>query len=96
MKRDLNELKKITNNLKSKPVDQSNSFNDIENFIPQELDQSKNDIEPKSDFSETNQSTLKEDKYQFAEEVIEEENVAAPVNPLGKFGIQVQDRYEDI
>ena len=76
MKRDLNELKKITNNLKSKPVDQSNSFNDIENFIPQELDQSKNDIEPKSDFSETNQSTLKEDKYQFAEEIIEEETLS--------------------
>ena len=76
MKRDLNELKKITNNLKSKPVDQSNSFNDIENFITQELDQSKNDIEPKSDFSETNQSTLKEDKYQFAEEIIEEETLS--------------------
>ena len=76
MKRDLNELKKITNNLKSKSVDQSNSFNDIENFIPQKLDQSKNDIEPKSDFSETNQSTLKEDKYQFAEEVIEEETLS--------------------
>ena len=76
MKRDLNELKKITNNLKSKSVDQSNSFNDIENFITQELDQSKNDIEPKSDFSETNQSTLKEDKYQFAEEVIEEETLS--------------------
>ena len=30
------------------------------------------------------------------EEVIEEEKVAEPVNPLGKFGIQVQDRYEDI
>ena len=76
MKRDLNELKKITNNLKSKSVDQSNSFNDIENFIPQELNQSKNDIETKSDFSETNQSTLKEDKYQFAEEVIEEETLS--------------------
>ena len=30
------------------------------------------------------------------EEVIEEEIVTEPVNPLGKFGIQVQDRYEDI
>ena len=30
------------------------------------------------------------------EEVIEEEKVVEPVNPLGKFGIQVQDRYEDI
>ena len=76
MKRDLNELKKITNNLKSKSVDQSNSFNDIENLITQEFDQSKNDIEPKSDFSETNQSTLKEDKYQFAEEIIEEETLS--------------------
>ena len=76
MKRDLNELKKITNNLKSKSVDQSNSFNDIENFIPQEFDQSKNDIEPKSDLSETIQSTLKEDKYQFAEEIIEEETLS--------------------
>jgi len=76
MKRDLNELKKITNNLKSKSVDQSNSFDDIENFIPQEFDQSKNDIEPKSDLSETIQSALKEDKYQFAEEIIEEETLS--------------------
>ena len=76
MKRDLNELKKITNNLKSKSDDQSNSFNDIENFIPQEFNQSKNDIEPKSDLSETIQSTLKEDKYQFAEEIIEEETLS--------------------
>ena len=30
------------------------------------------------------------------EEVTEEEKVEEPVNPLGKFGIQVQDRYEDI
>ena len=76
MKRDLNELKKITNNLKSKSVDQSNTFNDIENLIPQEFDQSKNDIQPKSDFSETTQSTIKEDKYQFAEEIIEEETLS--------------------
>jgi len=76
MKRDLNELKKITNNLKSKSVDQSNTFNDIENLITQEFDQSKNDIQPKSDFSETNQSTIKEDKYQFAEEIIEEETLS--------------------
>ena len=76
MKRDLNELKKITNNLKSKSVDQSNAFNDIENLIPQEFDQSKNDIEPKSNFSENNQSTVKEDKYQFAEEIIEEETLS--------------------
>ena len=76
MKRDLNELKKITNNLKSKSVDQSNTFNDIENLITQEFDQSKNDIQPKSDFSETTQSTIKEDKYQFAEEIIEEETLS--------------------
>ena len=30
------------------------------------------------------------------EAVTEEEKVVEPVNPLGKFGIQVQDRYEDI
>ena len=30
------------------------------------------------------------------EEVTEEEKVEEPANPLGKFGIQVQDRYEDI
>ena len=76
MKRDLNELKKITNNLKTKSVDQSNTFNDIENLIPQEFDQSKSDIEPKSNFSENNQSTVKEDKYQFAEEIIEEETLS--------------------
>ncbi len=76
MKRDLNELKKITNNLKSKSVNQSNTFNEIENLIPQEFDQSKNDIETKSDFSENNQSKIKEDKYQFAEEIIEEETLS--------------------
>ena len=76
MKRDLNELKKITNNLKSKSVNQSNTFNEIENLIPREFDQSKNDIETKSDFSENNQSKIKEDKYQFAEEIIEEETLS--------------------
>ena len=76
MKRDLNELKKITNNLKSKSVNQSNTFNEIENLIPQEFDQSKNDIETNSDFSENNQSKIKEDKYQFAEEIIEEETLS--------------------
>ena len=76
MKRDLNELKKITNNLKSKSATQSNTFNEIENLIPQEFDQSKNDIETKSDFSENNQSKIKEDKYQFAEEIIEEETLS--------------------
>ena len=30
------------------------------------------------------------------EAVTEEDKVVEPVNPLGKFGIQVQDRYEDI
>ena len=76
MKRDLNELKKITNNLKSKSATQSNTFNEIENLIPQEFDQSKNDIETKSDFSKNNQSKIKEDKYQFAEEIIEEETLS--------------------
>ncbi len=30
------------------------------------------------------------------EEMVEKEKVAEVENPLGKFGIQVQDRYEDI
>ena len=45
-------------------------------MIPQEFDQSKNDIETKSDFSKNNQSKIKEDKYQFAEEIIEEETLS--------------------
>jgi len=40
---------------------------------------------------ETSDIENEEDK-----EVTEEEKVEEPVNPLGKFGIQVQDRYEDI
>ena len=37
------------------------------------------------------------DKDDEENEVVnEEEKVEEPVNPLGKFGIQVQDRYEDI
>ena len=45
---DWESWKKITNNIKSKSVNQYNTFNDIENLIPQEFDQSKSDIEPKS------------------------------------------------
>ena len=37
-----------------------------------------------------------EEDTEDLEGVEKEEKIEEPVNPLGKFGIQVQDRYEDI
>ena len=37
-----------------------------------------------------------EEDSEDLEGIEKEEKIEEPVNPLGKFGIQVQDRYEDI
>jgi len=75
MKRDLNELKKLTNNLKKASTSDREIPDDIESFMSQKL----NDI----DNSKTDNNLIvnetfdnKNDKYSFAEEIIEEETLS--------------------
>ena len=75
MKRDLNELKKLTNNLKKASTSDREIQDEIENFMSQKF----NDI----DNSKTEKNLIvnetfdnKNDKYSFAEEIIEEETLS--------------------
>ena len=75
MKRDLNELKKLTNNLKKTTSNESEKLDDIQTLIPKkfkELDDSNNQNNVLLD---DNYET-KNDKYSFAEEIIEEETLS--------------------
>ncbi len=75
MKRDLNELKKLTNNLKKTTSNESEKLDDIQNLIPKnfkEIDDSNNQNNVLLD---DNYET-KNDKYSFAEEIIEEETLS--------------------
>ena len=76
MKRDLNELKKLTNNLKSKEVSRSETIDDVENFMPQSFHKLNTDSLNENEILESNQSKNKDDKYSFAEEVVEEETLS--------------------
>ena len=76
MKRDLNELKKLTNNLKSKEVSRSETIDDVENFIPQSFHKLNENSLDDNEIMESNQSQNKDDKYSFAEEVVEEETLS--------------------
>ena len=69
MKRDLNELKKITNNFKENSTKDKTKIEEIENFMPEKfsnLNESDNNLK----------SFNNSDKYSFAEEVIEEETLS--------------------
>lgn len=69
MKRDLNELKKITNNFKEDSMKDKTKIEEIENFMPEKFNNlNENDNNLKS-FNNS-------DKYSFAEEVIEEETLS--------------------
>ena len=75
MKRDLNELKKLTNNLKKTTSNESEKLDDIQNLIPKkfkEIDDSNNKNNVLLDDNYEN----KNDKYSFAEEIIEEETLS--------------------
>ena len=75
MKRDLNELKKLTNNLKKTTSNESEKLDDIQNLIPKnfkEIDDSNNQNNVLLDDNYEN----KNDKYSFAEEIIEEETLS--------------------
>ena len=75
MKKDLNELKKLTNNLKKASPSDREKLDELESFVPQKF----NDI----DNSKTENNLIvnktfenKNDKYSFAEEIIEEETLS--------------------
>ena len=75
MKRDLNELKKLTNNLKKTTTNESEKLDDIQSLIPKkfkEIDDSNNQNNVLFDDNYEN----KNDKYSFAEEIIEEETLS--------------------
>ena len=75
MKRDLNELKKLTNNLKKTTSNESEKLDDIQSLIPKkfkEIDDSNNQNNVLFDDNYEN----KNDKYSFAEEIIEEETLS--------------------
>ena len=75
MKRDLNELKKLTSNLKKTTSNESEKLDDIQSLIPKkfkEIDDSNNQNNVLLDDNYEN----KNDKYSFAEEIIEEETLS--------------------
>ena len=75
MKRDLYELKKLTNNLKKTSSNESEKLDDIQSLIPKkfkEIDDSNNQNNVLLDDNYEN----KNDKYSFAEEIIEEETLS--------------------
>tara|TARA_Y100000591_G_scaffold116684_1_gene99702 strand:- start:127 stop:897 length:771 start_codon:yes stop_codon:yes gene_type:complete len=76
MKKDLNELKKLTNNLKTESVGSNENLADIENFIPQNFNQLRDNSISETDVIENNQPIERSDKYSFAEEVVEEETLS--------------------
>tara|TARA_B100001093_G_scaffold195120_1_gene187570 strand:+ start:3150 stop:4391 length:1242 start_codon:yes stop_codon:yes gene_type:complete len=76
MKKDLNELKKLTNNLKKNPSSNSPEIDEIENFIPQKFNEFDNSSKIESNFLKAEKNDKKVDKYSFAEEVIEEETLS--------------------
>ena len=69
MKRDLNELKKITNNFKEDSTKDKTKIEEIENFMPEKFDNLNEDDNNLKSFNNS-------DKYSFAEEVIEEETLS--------------------
>ena len=76
MKKDLNELKKLTNNLKKNPPSNPSEIDEIENFITQNFNEHKKPSNLESNFLEAEKIELKDDKYSFDEEVLEEETLS--------------------
>ena len=76
MKKDLNELKKLTNNLKKNPPSNPSEIDEIENFVTQNFNDHKKRSNLESNFLEAEKINIKDDKYSFAEEVVEEETLS--------------------
>ena len=75
MKRDLNELKKLTSNIKKSNSTESEKIDDIQSLLPRKFNEMENSNDENDSLSDDN-FEHKNDKYSFAEEIIEEETLS--------------------
>ena len=75
MKRDLNELKKLTSNLKKSNSTESEKIDDIQSLLPRKFNEMENSNDENDSLSNDN-FEHKNDKYSFAEEITEEETLS--------------------
>ena len=74
MKRDLNELKKLTSNIKKSNSTESEKIDDIQSLLPRKFNEMENSNE--NDSLSDDNFEHKNDKYSFAEEITEEETLS--------------------
>lgn len=75
MKRDLNELKKLTSNIKKSNSTDSEKIDDIQSLLPRKFNEIENSNDENDSLLEDN-FEHKNDKYSFAEEITEEETLS--------------------
>ena len=75
MKRDLNELKKLTSNIKKSNSTESEKIDDIQSLLPRKFNEMENSNNENDSLSDDN-FEHKNDKYSFAEEITEEETLS--------------------
>ena len=75
MKRDLNELKKLTSNIKKSNSTESEKIDDIQSLLPRKFNEMENSNDENDSLLDDNFGH-KNDKYSFAEEITEEETLS--------------------
>ena len=75
MKRDLNELKKLTSNIKKSNSTESEKIDDIHSLLPRKFNEMENSNDENDSLLDDN-FEHKNDKYSFAEEITEEETLS--------------------
>ena len=75
MKRDLNELKKLTSNIKKSNSTDSEKIDDIQSLLPRKFNEMENSNDENDSLLDNN-FEHKNDKYSFAEEINEEETLS--------------------
>ena len=75
MKRDLNELKKLTSNIKKSNSTESEKIEDIQSLLPRKFNEMDSSNDENNSLSDDN-FEHKNDKYSFAEEITEEETLS--------------------
>ena len=75
MKRDLNELKKLTSNIKKSNSTESEKIDDIQSLFPRKFNEIENSNDKNDSLLDDN-FEHKNDKYSFAEEITEEETLS--------------------
>ena len=75
MKKDLNELKKLTSNIKKPNSTESEKIDDIQSLFPRKFNEMENSNDENNSLLDEN-FEHKNDKYSFAEEITEEETLS--------------------